>query len=215
MITRLVPNTRLVAAADDLPFGPPAFAVRRLAAVMTGIGLSILVCTASATAKSKAPAASQETASPPASSEPARAMSAWRGGQIPGGDARTAYCAVEAEFANGITLSVARSGAGAVTMALLVPGLYAAGPATWPVTLTLASTANPPLTTALTASVVDATNAATIIAFPLDTIPDPQSRLAASDTLTLDSAADRTSFRIPNGTADAMTQLTTCASAIR
>lgn len=216
MDTRLMQSTSWPGDGDDRLVGRTLARIGRLATIITTLALtlSVVTATAPAAAKSKT-SAPPEASAAPASSEPAHAISPWRGGPIPGGDARTAYCAVEAEFSNGITLSVARSGAGAVTMALLIPGLHAAGPSTWPVTLTLATPANPSLVTAVTASVVDAAKSATIVAVPLDTIPDPQSRLSAAETLTLDSAADRTIFQIPNGTGDAMTQLTACASAMR
>lgn len=215
MDTLSLQNAPMAGTGDDRPVERTPARIGWRIMVMATLALSAVAAMAPADAKSKSPATPQEAPAAAASSEPARAISAWRGGPIPGGDARTAYCAVEAEFSNGITLSVARSGAGAVTMALLIPGLRAAGPSTWPVTLTLATAANPPLVTAVTASVVDAAKSATIVAVPLDTIPDPQSRLSGADTLTLDSAADRTSFQIPTGTGDAMTQLTACANKMR
>ncbi|MCW2240669.1 hypothetical protein [Azospirillum canadense] len=172
------------------------------------LGAILLLAATPAAGKTK-PSLASTPQTPPRG--PAHATSAWRGGPVPGGDAKTAYCAVEAEFSNGITLSVARSRAGAVTMAMLIPNLRSSGAGSWSVTVTL-DNSNGDVVTELKASVVDASAGGTIVAIPLDTIAEPQTRLSAAKTLTIDSATDRAAFTLPSGTAQALTQLTACTA---
>lgn len=199
-------------------FGTPrpseATAHAPTARLLAAILASLCLLTTPAAAKSKpTPTPSAAQASTPTPSGPARATSPWRGGPVPGGDAKTAYCAVEAEFSNGITLSVARSRAGAVTMAMLIPNLRSSGPASWPVTITLDNPTGD-IATELKASVVDASANGTIVAIPLDTIAEPQSRLSAANTLIIESATDRATFDLPSGTAQALAQLTACTASM-
>ncbi len=135
-------------------------------------------------------------------------LTPWRGGPV-GNLAHASYCAVEAPFSNGITLSVGRSRHGNVTLAMMIPGLQPVQGSRWSVVLNVDG-----VTGNDKAQLLEVKPSGSLIAIPLGaSSPIPQA-LFTGKVLTVSSEADLTSFDL-DGVSSALDKLGDCSSSLR
>lgn len=140
---------------------------------------------------------------------PAERVTPWTGGQLLSPSGGSAYCAIEAGFANGLMLSFAQAPDASVTLAVGIPDLPARKTSKWMVTLALHDDGLARWEDSATASVVDRN----LLAIPLKSPDAFRHRGDLSPTFTLSSASDQASFRLSK-LGEALDKLQACAQSL-